>query len=201
MLQGFIEDKQLFGRSVEIGQGTFWTKVNNISYFHEGTPDRRPQLMRSLPAISPSFTRSVFECIGNWNESDVPSQDYDWTLRAHRLVIATYLLPAARVTHTLHNRTNFKDVWNSWARNAFYDWRARIRHDDLLRTPSLLRSPWPILLCSPALAIWLTIRIIKTSSKYFFKYLYLIPAVYLTKTAWRWEVFHTSLEETRPASA
>lgn len=195
MLQGFMEGRQLFSGSVDVGHGPFWTRVYNLSYFHEVTPERPPQPMRSLPAINLGFTRSAFERIGEWNESDIRSQDYDWTLRAHRVGISPFLLPEARIIHDADGRRSFKDVWNSWARNAFYNWRVRIRYQDLLGTPRILRFPLLILIGSPILAIWPTLRIMHTSPKCFFKYLYLIPAVYLTKIAWCWGVFHASLEE------
>ena len=195
MLRGFIEGKQLFSGSVDVSHGPFWTKVYNLSYFHEVTPERQPQPMRSLPGLNVGFTRLAFERIGQWNESDIRSQDYDWTLRAQRVGISPFLLPEARVIHDAGSRRSFKDVWNSWARNAFYNWRVRIRYKELLGTPMILRFPLLILICSPILAIWPTLRIMHTSSKSFFKYLYLIPAVYLTKIAWCWGVFQVALEE------
>jgi GT2 family glycosyltransferase len=201
MLQGFIEGQQLFTGSVEFGQGSYWTKVYNLSYFHEVTPERRPQSLRSIPAINMGFTRAAFEYIGAWNESDVRSQDYDWSLRAHRVGISPFLLPGARVIHLSSGRNSFRQIWNSWARNAFYNWRVRMRHKDVLRTPFILKFPLLILLFSPALAIWPTIRILRTSPRYFFKYIYLIPAVYLTKIAWCWGVFYTSWEKTHHQSA
>jgi cellulose synthase/poly-beta-1,6-N-acetylglucosamine synthase-like glycosyltransferase len=194
MLQGFREEKQLFSGSIDISHGPFWTRVYNLSYFHEVTPERGPQLMRYLPGLNLGFTRAAFNRIGELNESDVRSQDYDWTLRACRIGIALFLLPEARVIHEAGNRTSLKDVWNSWARNSFYNWRVRIRYQDFLGTPVILRFPLLILIFSPILAIWPTLRILYTSPKSFFKYIYLIPAVYLTKIAWCWGVFHAAWE-------
>lgn len=194
MLQGFMEGKQLFSGSVDVGHGPLWTRVYNLSYFHEVTPERRSQPMRYLPGLTLGFTRLAFERIGELNESDVRSQDYDWTLRAHRVGISPFFLSEARVIHEAGNRRSFKDVWNSWARNAYYNWRVRIRYQDYLRTPAILRFPLLILIFSPILAIWPTLRILYTSPKCFFKYIYLIPAVYLTKIAWCWGVFHAATE-------
>lgn len=200
MLRGFLEGRQLFSGSVDVSRGTFWTRVYNLSYLHEVTPERQPQPMRSLPAITLGFTRSAFERIGEFTESDIRSQDYDWTLRAHRVSISPFLLPEARVIHAAGSRRSFKDVWNSWARDASYNWRVRLRYKDYLGTPGILRFPLLILICSPVLAIWPTLRIMRTSPKYFFKHLYLIPAVYLTKIAWCWGVFRASLEKEYPGS-
>jgi len=194
MLQGFMEGKQLFSGSVDVSHGPFWTKVYNLSCFHEVTPERRPQPMRYLPGLTLGFTRFAFERIGELNESDVRSQDYDWTLRASRIGILLFLIPEARVIHEAGNRRSFKDVWNSWARNAFYNWRVRIRYQDFLGTPVILRFPLLILIFSPILAIWPTLRIMRTSPRSFFRYIYLIPAVYLTKIAWCWGVFHAATE-------
>ena len=194
MLQGFMAGKELFSGSVDISQGPFWTRVYNLSYFHEVTPERQPQPMRSLPGLNMGFTRPAFERIGKLNETDILSEDYDWTLRAHRVGISPFLLPEARVIHDASDRKSFKAVWNRWARNAFYNWRIRIRYQDFLRTPAILRFPLLILICSPILAIWPTLRIMRTSPRSFFRYIYLIPAVYLTKIAWCWGVFHAAME-------
>lgn len=194
MLQGFKDEKQLFSGSVDVSHGPFWTRVYNLSCFHEVTPERRSQPMKYLPGLTLGFTRSAFDCIGELNELDVRSQDYDWTLRAYRLGIKLFLLPEACVIHDAGNKRSFKDVWSSWARNAFYNWRVRIRHQDSLGTPLILRFPLLILAFSPILAIWPTLRILHTSPKCFFKHIYLIPAVYLTKIAWCWGVFHATME-------
>jgi cellulose synthase/poly-beta-1,6-N-acetylglucosamine synthase-like glycosyltransferase len=194
MLQGFKEGKQLFSGSVDVRHGPFWTRVYNLSCFHEVTPERRPHPMKYLPGLTLGFTRSVFDHIGEMNESDVRSQDYDWTLRAYQIGILMFLLPEACVIHEASKMRSFMDVWSSWARNAFYNWRVRLRYRDSLGTPAILKVPLLILIFSPILAIWPTLRILHTSPKCFFKNIYLIPAVYLTKIAWCWGVFHATME-------
>jgi hypothetical protein len=166
----------------------------------EISPFIQTPLMMAIPrkdrnGINRGASRSLRLLLQTELEANISgSQDYDWTIRAHRVGISPFLLPEVRVIHDASDRKSFKAVWTRWARNAFYNWRIRIRYQDFLRTPAILRFPLLILICSPILAIWPTLRIMRTSPRSFFKYIYLIPAVYLTKIAWCWGVFHAATE-------
>jgi cellulose synthase/poly-beta-1,6-N-acetylglucosamine synthase-like glycosyltransferase len=184
MLAGFKSGKSIFSGSVDISEGNFWMKVYNLSYFHEYLPDNPPQDKSYLPAISMGFTRAAYELGGSWDETQVTSEDYEWTLRLYKNGLIPRFEPGAVIIHLPATRRTFRSVWQAWERSGYFNWIIRKKYADLVKTPAILYHPFLVLLLSPLLAVVPTLRILKTSPINFFRYIYLIPFVYLTKIAW-----------------
>jgi glycosyltransferase involved in cell wall biosynthesis len=192
MLAAFEKGYKIFSGSVNISEGNLWMKVYNFSYFHEFLPENLPGYKLYLPAISMGFTKQTFYTCGNWDETLIRSQDYEWTLRLSRAGFKPYFIPAASIIHLPSSQNTFKKVWNSWLRNGYENYKVRKEFSDLLKTPKILEIPILVLLLSPLLALSPTLRILRTSPSNFWSHLHLIPFVYITKIAWCVGVFNAS---------
>lgn len=192
MLKNFQQGKQVFGGSLNMEIGNIWMKIYNLSNFHEFLPENKPEERKHLPAFSLGFTKSVYKEGGDWDETLVRSQDYEWTLRLHSTGVKIWFDPIPCIQHLPISENNFKRLWKAWERNGQYNWLIRKRYKDMLETPTILNNPYLVIWLAPFLAIIPTMRIIRTSPKNFVKYLYLIPFVYLMKIAWCWGVYKYS---------
>jgi len=198
MLSAFVQGYDVFSGSVDISQGNFWMKLYNFSYFHEFLPENPAKDKLYLPAISLGFTKNTYHKAGNWDETLVRSQDYEWTLRLVKNGFQPRFEPSASILHLPTTQNTFRKVWSSWVRNGYDNYKVRKEYSEILQTPKLFDYPNLVLVLSPLLAIVPTIRILKTSPKNSFSHFYLFPFVYLTKIAWCIGVFTASRKKKNP---
>ncbi len=192
MLKAFEEGKKVFSGSVDISFGNFWMKTYNLSGSHEFVATNPQQIKKSLPGVNLGFTKEAFQLGGGWDESLPRSQDYEWSLRLSKKGYDLWFIPSAIVTHIPTDQNSFSKVMESWKKSGYYNWIIRKRYKEILHTPRFLFDPNLILLFSPLLGLIPTARILRTSPRYFFKYFYLLPFVYLTKIAWCFGVYEAS---------
>ena len=184
MLAEFEKGTQLFSGSVDISQGNYWMRVYNLSLLHEFTRGKPASFRKHLPAINLGFTRDAYKAIGPFLEDIDRSEDYEWTLRAYQKKIIPYFSSEGFVIHLPVNKASFSMVWKYWVASGMDNLRIRKLYSTTLKTPAFMNWPIFILLASPLLAIIPTMRIMLTSPVEFFRNIYLIPAIYLTKIAW-----------------
>lgn len=195
MLLNFEQGKQVFCGSLDMSYGNFWMKVYNLSSSHEFLKENIPGERKHLAACNLGFTKDVFETCGGWDEDLSRSQDYEWTLRAHKHGFHLWYDPKPSILHIAKGQDSFRSVWRAWERNGFYNWIIRKKYRNVLKTPKIFDYPWMVLFLAPVLALVPTFRILKTSPRNFFKYFYLLPFVYLTKIAWCWGVYRSSISK------
>lgn len=188
-LQGHL-DAQIAGHSVVSGSVEmrgkgYWHLIYNISLFHRIVQQQTAGERDFLATLNLSVARSVIDKVGGMDDSVNRVEDVDWTIRMRRQGIQPYFWPAASVYH-MHNRTTFKRVWQDCALSGYHMRRLRLHHKGLLQAPLVLRSPLLVLLLSPMIALWATLRIIWQTPFLIPKWLHTLPAIYLTKIAWCW---------------
>ena len=184
MLRAFQKERSIFSGSAEIGTGTFWMRVYNLSMLHEFSSEKPSGTRKYLPAMTLGFTREAYKEIGPFSEEINRSEDFEWTLRAYSKGFSPFFEPSACVTHIPVNKFSFSTVWDYWRISGYDNWLVRQKYQEILNTPFLFRWPLFILMTAPLLSLLPTLRIFYNSPRLFLKNLLLIPFVYFTKLAW-----------------
>jgi len=164
---------------------SYWHLVYNLAMFHEvfSTAEGGPRPF--LPTLNLSIDRSVIDLVGGL-DTDLPySHDVDWTTRMRMAGFQPFLWPSALVRHQ-HNRITFRDVWRDAAMNGQYARQVRLQHKDVLGTPAVLQSRTLTLLLSPAIAAYVTGRIIWRRPDTLLRHPAAWPGIYSSKIAWCW---------------
>ncbi len=163
----------------------YWQLVYNLTLFHEVLSVESPGSRDFLATLNLSVHRSVVETVGALDESIDRVEDVDWTTRMRKAGITPYFWPKAAVRHE-HNRRSMSSVWHDCALSGYHMRRLRLSHAGWLRAPGVLRYRKLILLLSPLIASWATIRIIYRRPVILVRFPHTIPAIFLTKIAWCW---------------
>jgi GT2 family glycosyltransferase len=163
----------------------YWHLVYNLTLFHEYLSSAPAGPRDYLPTLNLSVARAVIEQVGGLDAAIDRVEDIDWTTRMRRAGIQPYFWPAAAVYHE-HNRDNLKLVWQDCAHSGYHMRWLRLRHQDMLPAPALLRWPWLVWWLSPLIAAWTTGRIFVRQPATFLRCWYTLPAIYLTKIGWCW---------------
>jgi GT2 family glycosyltransferase len=181
------EGHKVVGGGVVPAGHNYWHLVYNLTLFHEylSTATALPGSRDYLPTLNLSVSCAAIEQVGGLDESVDRGEDVDWTTRMRRAGIQPYFWPKAAVYHK-HNRDNMKQVWQECAHSGYYMRQLRLRHQDMLQAPALLRWPWLIWWLSPLIAAWTTGRIFIRQPATFLRFWYTLPAIYLTKIGWCW---------------
>jgi GT2 family glycosyltransferase len=167
------------------GGDNYWHLVYNLTMFHEVLSVESSGPREFLPTLNLSVHRSVVETVGALDESVDRGEDVDWTTRMRKAGTMPYFWPKAAVRHE-HNRRSMSSVWNDCALSGYHMRRLRLAHAGWLRAPGVLRYRKLILLLSPLIAAWATIRIVYRRPVILFRFPHTIPAIFLTKIAWCW---------------
>lgn len=163
----------------------YWHLTYNLTLFHELLSTNRPGPRDFLATLNLSVARDVIETVGGMDETVNRVEDVEWTTRMRRAGFQPYFWPAASVWHD-HSRTDFRKLWRDCASSGYHMRPVRLRHNDLLLGPSLLRHPRLVLALSPLVAAWVTARIVWKRPSVAGRFWYTLPALYLTKIAWCW---------------
>jgi GT2 family glycosyltransferase len=190
MLELFNQGRSFFTGSVDLRADNYWMRVYNLSLLHEFSTGKPASERKHIPAISMGFTRDFFNQNGPFLENINRSEDYEWSLRAFQKGLAPYYSPKPIIQHIPVNKAKFTDVWRYWYLSGPDNIRIRNLYKETVKTPFFMEWPWFILLFSPLLALVPTLRIFKTSPGEFIKNFDLVPAIYITKIAWCFGVFH-----------
>ncbi len=185
----FDDGAKVFCGSININKGNFWMQVYNFSAAHEFTSEKPSSIRRHLAASTMGFTSVFYKENGPFNEGIDRSEDYEWTLRAYSRGVELRFYPTAVIQHLPTAKSTFKSVLRIFFISGYDNWQVRNLYRHILKTPFVLRSPYLIFLLAPFLACVPTLRIAQTSPGLFWKKIYLLPFVYLTKVAWCYGVF------------
>ncbi len=177
------------GSVLPIGSN-YWHLIYNLTLFHEILSLNPAGPRNFLATLNLSIDRKVFETVGGMNETIDRVEDVDWTTRMRRAGIQPYFWPAAAVNH-LHKRQTPQAVWHDCALSGYHMRQLRLKHQDLLTAPRILRYPKLVFLLSPLIASWATGRIIWKRPYILRKFWYTIPALFWTKLAWCWGASQT----------
>lgn len=180
-----LDGHSVVSGSVEMRGEGFWHLIYNISLFHRILQPQNVGQRDFLATLNLAVSRKVIDQVGGMDGSVNRVEDVDWTIRMRREGIQPYFWSSAPVYH-LHNRTTLRRVWRDCALSGYHMRRLRLHHRDLLQAPLILRSPLLVLLLSPLIALWATLRIIWQTPFLIPKWLHTLPAIYLTKVAWCW---------------
>ncbi len=176
---------QVVGGGVLPDGENYWSLSYNLSMFHEYDSTAVSASRAYLPTLNLSVERQVIEKVGFLNEALPRSQDLDWTTRMNQAGYKPYFWPQAAIQHR-HNRTTLAKAWRDWVRSGQYARQVRLNHADTLNTPGFLASPTLILLLSPLIAGWVTLKIGVKRPLTLLRFPHTLPAIYLSKLAWCW---------------
>ncbi|MCA9960794.1 MAG: hypothetical protein KC443_17260, partial [Anaerolineales bacterium] len=162
-----------------------WHLVYNLTLFHEILAFNLPGPRDFLATLNLSIDRAVIQKIVGMDETVNRVEDVEWTTRMRRAGVQPYFWPDAAVQH-MHNRTKFKDVWRDCALSGYHMRQLRLLYADSLQAPGILGYPKLILLLSPFIAAWATLRIIYKRPQLISRFPLTLPTIYATKIAWCW---------------
>jgi GT2 family glycosyltransferase len=163
----------------------YWHLSYNLTLFHELLSTNTPEEKDFLATLNLSVGRLVIEQVGMMNEAINRVEDVDWTTRMRKAGIQPFFWPKAAVYHD-HSRQTLKSVWRDCALSGFHMRQVRLTHSGWLQGPTLLRYRFLVLLLSPLIAAWATLRILLKRTSILRQFIGTIPAIYLTKIAWCW---------------
>lgn len=163
----------------------YWHLTYNLTLFHELLSLNPVGPRDFLATLNLSVEREVFEKVGGMNEKINRVEDIDWTTRMRKAGIQPYFWPSAAVNH-LHNRQTSHAVWRDCALSGYHMRQLRLKHQDMLTAPGILRYPRLVFLFSPFIALWATGRILWKRPYIIPKFWHTIPALFWTKLAWCW---------------
>ncbi|MFZ0547315.1 MAG: glycosyltransferase [Candidatus Promineifilaceae bacterium] len=163
----------------------YWHLSYNLTLFHELLSTNSAEPKNFLATLNLSVDRVVIDQIGMMDETIDRVEDVDWTTRMRQAGIQPYFWPKAAVYHD-HNRRTFKAVWRDCALSGFHMRQLRLRYSGWLQAPRILRNRFLVVLLSPFIAAWATLRILLRRRNILFQFPQTIPALFLTKVAWCW---------------
>ncbi len=176
---------QVVGGGIIPDGDNYWSRSYNLSMFHEYFSNTLQGARPYLPTLNLSVQREAIAAGGTLDEKLARGQDIEWTVRMAKAGYGLYLWPLAAVYHQ-HNRTTFGQVWRDCARSGYYMREIRLANPQALQAPGILRHRKLILFLSPAIAAWVTGRIVIGHRQTFGRHWQTIPAIYMTKIAWCW---------------
>ncbi|KKK78928.1 hypothetical protein LCGC14_2838640, partial [marine sediment metagenome] len=169
-------------------RGNLWTLADNVAMFRDSLPFTVKEPHRLLPTLNLGIRREVFLAIGKMDESLTCSEDIDWIARCQKKGYKLYFEPRARVCHA-PSRTTFKAVMKHWVFTGQYMSEVLVRHQALLKPPFVIKYRWLMFGLAPAIAAFLAGRIFWSAPRQMYKYLDVIPLIYLAELAWCWGMF------------
>ena len=163
----------------------YWHLVYNLTMFHELFSTEAAGARPFLPTLNLSVERPVITEVGLLDTGLMRSQDLDWTTRMKAAGFMPYFWPKASIRHE-HNRRTARQVWRDASTIGTYASQVRLRHEDVLGTPAVLRNRYATLLLSPLIALYVTARIIVKRPGTMLRHLSTWPGIYFSKIAWCW---------------
>lgn len=173
----------VIGGGVDINHSNFWSLADNISMFHEFSTTQPMAKKERLPSCNLSVHRSVWVSLGGFNESFPRGEDSDWTLRMSQNGYTLFFYPQLSIKH-FTERATLKAVLSHWLESGKHNVRVRRKFIKEYQHPRWLYSPWLLVLLSPLISLWATLRIF--SQRRFINYLATLPIVYFTKVVYCW---------------
>ncbi len=176
---------KIVGGAVTFKRRNLWTLADNVAMFRDSLPFTVKEPRRLLPTLNLSIRREVYIATGEMDESLTCSEDIDWIARCQKKGYKLYFEPRALVCHA-PARTTFKAVMKHWIETGQYMSEVFVRHQAFLKASFVILNRWLMLGLAPAIAAFLTGRIFWSAPRQMYKYLDVIPLIYLAELAWCW---------------
>lgn len=176
---------RIVGGGVSFPTSSYWNLADNIATFYAYL-DTSPQGIRDqLPSLNLSFRREVWEAVGPFDERypRPAGEDADWAIRARMAGYTLHFEPQAVVVHC-PARSSFRDLWDHAVTFGQYSIKVDERYWGILGLPFVFRYWQLLLLASPLMALWVTVRVFR--NRHLWRFLHTFPAIYVAKLGWCW---------------
>jgi glycosyltransferase involved in cell wall biosynthesis len=183
-MNGALEGEPFVAGAVNSSSSNYFKLCHNIAQFHPFFPGRKARYVDFIAGANMGFHRTVFEDLKGFAESRKLSDDLELILRARSRGYRPYFTPEAVVLHD-PDRISMREIVRYAAEHASHSILLRNEYSSLLRTPSVLRSPFLILAASPVIAMKVTAGIYLKNPA-LAKLFRTIPLVFTLKLAWCW---------------
>lgn len=166
---------------IDFSSENFWTFCDNFVHFYGSHFTKKGGEQQLLSTYNVKIPRRAFDGVGMFNERLETAEDDEFFLRLKRHGYRLFFEPKAVVRHEPNRKTFSALLMHSryWSENAV---RVRSKFPEYKWMPNALENRYIRLLFSPAIALYVTLRIF--SHVPFLKYFYTAPIVYLCKLAW-----------------
>lgn len=168
------------GGGVRIPKNNFWSIADNLAMFYSFLYSNRCRQVTQLPSLNLAVRRNSFVEVGEFDESYILPSGEDFALTM-RLAAQGKLFfkPKAWVWH----KPPRNDLWalihhayNQGKYSTKVDWRYSAKINFPFRNSIVL------ILLAPFLALFTTIKVFLTGKN--IKYIYVFPAILISKLAW-----------------
>ena len=157
---------------------------HNTAQFADFLLGKRERYLDFFAGANVGFRRKVLEALGGFEPARRLALDTELALRARRQGHGILFAADAVVKHDPPGeREHLLEILRYAVDHAGETITLRHRYGDVLKTPWIFRSPWLILLLSPAIAFAATWKVVADNRRAF-RYLRVLPVVYLLKLAW-----------------
>lgn len=178
-------DVHIVGGGVAFPPKNYWNLADNIATFYPYLYTSPAGTRDQLPALNLSLRREVWEVVGPFDERypRPAGEDADWTTRARLAGYTLYFEPRAVVIH--HSaRVSFKDLWEHAVVFGQFSIKVDQRYQTILGLPFVFKNWLLLLLASPIMAFWVTMRVFRNRALW--PFLHTLPAIYIAKLGWCW---------------
>ena len=183
-----VSGAKIVGGAITFHRGNLWTLADNVAMFRDYLPFTVDEPHRLLLTGNLSFCLAVFLAVGEMDESLSCAEDIDWMVRCRLKGYELFFEPRALVCHD-PPRTTLRAVMKHWINTGQYMSEVLNRHQTLLNPPFAVKHRWLMLGLAPAIAAFLAGRIFWSSLKQMYRYLDIIPLIYLAELDWCWVMF------------
>ena len=162
----------------------YWTIADNVSMFHDYLATQPPGYRDQLPSLNLAIRRYAFDQIGGFDERyPRPSgEDSDLTIRLRYAGYKLFFEPRAMITHAPPRNRLIDLIRHSYIQGK-YSTKIDSRYNEVEGLPKLIRTRLGVILFSPLLGIYTTMKIYmdKEIRHHYWKY---IPPILLSKIVW-----------------
>jgi GT2 family glycosyltransferase len=175
----------IVGGGVTFGDLRYWALADHLSWFHDYLPTAKPGCRVLLPTLNICMTRDVIDEVGLLDESfpRAAGEDAEWTTRMRLAGYRLMFDPGARVRHAPPSRSSLQSVWRHGVSYGRYSVKVNPHYADALKTPVILRHWQLLLLLAPLVSLLAALRVFLQDA-YLWRYLHVLPGVWITKLAW-----------------
>lgn len=174
--------KPAVGGAITFPTDNYWLVCDNVTFFHEYMPSKRTGERRYLPTLNLGVRRDVIQEVGAFNEAFPLVEDIEFTVRMFARGYIPYFTSATSVQHCPQNRGFQQTLYRSFV-SGEHSIQIRLCHRDVYRTPLFARSALLLLVLSPLIAAYTTLKIFAVD-RAMLRYWYTLPVVFFSKLAW-----------------
>ncbi len=179
--------KDVVGGSIAVKNANFWSLCDNISHFHEHLNITKSGLRNNLPTANLSLKKKIVLGVGKFDGRLVTGEDIDLIMKIRKLGHKLHFDNISYVVHN-HPRNSLKKIILhsfAWGKSGI---TMRRKYKDLTNIPKIMQNRTLLLLLSPLIALYASLRVYKNPKM--LKYLHTFPIIFLSKMAWCYGAFN-----------